>query len=39
MKNVKLWRRVKLTNIQLNKLKSAANKHPGATLRTTKENF
>ena len=31
--------RVKLTNIQLNKLKSAANKHPGATLRTTKENF
>ena len=31
--------RVKLTNIQLNKLKSAANKHPGATLRTTKKNF
>ena len=31
--------RVKLTNTQLNKLKSAAKIKTGTTLRTTKKNF
>ena len=31
--------RVKLTNTQLSKLKSAANHDIGTTLRTTKKNF
>ena len=31
--------RVKLTNIQLNKLKSAAKNKPGKILRLNKENF
>ena len=31
--------RVKLTNTQLNKLKSAAKHKTGATLRITKKNF
>ena len=31
--------RVKLTNTQLNKLKSAAKNTTGTTLRTTKKNF
>ena len=32
-------RRVRLTNVQLNKLKSAAKNKAGAILRLTKKNF
>ena len=39
IKNVTLQRKVKLTNIQLNKLKFAAKYQPGAALKITKENF